>query len=294
MRSHPPAVPHRLLAVAAIAALAATMPCVPGIALAAEDAPEGPSYLKDRGPGVPTSMFGIYVERRSLIVYPFFEYYRDHNAEYSPQELGYGLDQDFRGEYEASEYLIFLGYGLSDRFSLELEAAAISAELEKSASDPTATPGELSESGLGDVESRINWEFLHETASRPAVFSSLEVTFPLQKDKVLIGTQDWEFKYGFGVVRGFSWGTTTLRAAVEYDGAEDEFGMGEAAVEYLKRVSRTLGAFVAVEGAQDEWELITEAQVHFSSRVLLKLNSSFGLTSKATDWAPETGILFRF
>src|SRR5262245_29244823 len=58
---------------------------------------ELPSYLKDRGPGVYTSMFGVYVESGELLLYPFFEYYKDRNAEYSPQELGYGLDQDFRG-----------------------------------------------------------------------------------------------------------------------------------------------------------------------------------------------------
>jgi len=229
-----------------------------------------------------------------VLVYPFFEYYQDHDAEYSPQELGYGLDQDFRGEYEASEGLLFIGYGLSRRISIEFEAAMISAELEKSPSDTTGTPEELSESGLGDVESRIYWQWLDETSSRPAAFSYGEVVFPTQKDKVLIGTTDWELKYGMGVVRGFSWGTTTLRAAVEYDAAEEALGVGEVAVEYLKRVSDTFGAFAAVEGTEDEWELILEAQVHVSSLALLKLNSAFALTSKATDWAPEVGVLFRF
>ena len=60
---------------------------------------------RDRGTGIPTSMFGTYVQPRELLVYPFFEYYRDANAEYSPNELGYGLDQDYRGRYWANERL---------------------------------------------------------------------------------------------------------------------------------------------------------------------------------------------
>jgi hypothetical protein len=50
-----------------------------------------------RGSGQPTSMFGTYIRKGELLIYPFFEYYRDHNFEYKPAELGYGLDRDFRG-----------------------------------------------------------------------------------------------------------------------------------------------------------------------------------------------------
>jgi hypothetical protein len=49
-----------------------------------------------------------------------------------------------------------------------------------------------------------------------------------------------------------------------------------------------------VEGTQDEVELIPEVQRRLSGRATLKLNSAVGLTSKATDWAPEVGLLFRF
>jgi hypothetical protein len=38
--------------------------------------------------------------------------------------------------------------------------------------------------------------------------------------------------------------------------------------------------------------LITEAQLHFSPSVFLKLNNAFGLTHKATDWATEIGLMF--
>ncbi|MGH7527706.1 MAG: hypothetical protein ACREMX_13495, partial [Gemmatimonadales bacterium] len=112
---------------------------------------------RDRGLGVPTSMFGTYIERGELLVYPYFEYYYDNNAEYSPNELGFGLDQDFRGKYRAAEGLIFLGYGISDRLAAEFEAAVITARQEKSPDDPSAMPSRVKESGIGDIEAQLRW-----------------------------------------------------------------------------------------------------------------------------------------
>ncbi|MBC7788906.1 MAG: hypothetical protein H7Z74_03075 [Anaerolineae bacterium] len=249
---------------------------------------------RDRGPGIPLSQFGTYIQPGELIVYPFFEYYRDKDAEYSPDEFGFGLDQDFRGKYRASEGLIFLGYGVSKRLALEFEAAVIKATFEKSPDDPTAVPTRIEESGLGDVEGQVRWRWERETETRPEIFSYFEAVVPLQKRKQLIGTQDWEFKLGSGIVRGFAWGTATLRAAVEYDAEEGSVGIGEVAVEYLKRISSGVRVFAALEGVQDEIELITEAQLFLRPNIVLKLNNAFGVTSKATDWAPEIGLMFSF
>ena len=246
--------------------------------------------LRDRGPGVSTSLFGTYVERGELLVYPFFEYYVDNNAEYKPQELGFGVPRDFRGKFRASEGLLFLAYGISNRLAVELEAAAIDATLEKSPQDPSNMPAQLKESGVGDVEGQLRWRWSRETETRPEIFSNFEATFPLQQDKVLIGTQDWEFKLGTGIVRGLSWGTITLRVAAEY--AEKQIGPGEYAIEFLKRVSPWLRVYTGVEGVEDEVEWITEAQIFVGRNVMLKLNNALGVTSKATDWAPEIGILF--
>lgn len=250
--------------------------------------------LRDRGPGIPTSMFGTYIARRELLVYPFFEYYRDKDAEYSPDELGYGLDQDYRGKFRGSEGLIFLGYGISDRLAVELEAAVITARQEKAPEDPSSMPASIEESGLGDVEGQLRWRWNHETERRPEVFTYLETVFPFQKHRKLIGTQDWEFKLGTGIVRGFSWGTATVRAALEYDAAEGTAALGEYAIEYLKRIAPALRVLAAVEGSEDEVELITEAQWFLRPNIFLKLNNAFGVTSKATDWAPEVGIMFSF
>lgn len=249
---------------------------------------------RDRGTGVPSSMFGTYVQEGEFLVYPYYEHYRDSDAEYKPSELGFEVNRDFRGRYVAHEGLVFLGYGISENVLLELEAAVISASQERSPDDPSAMPQKLEESGLGDVESQLRWRWTRETDSRPEFFSYFETVFPFQRTRRLIGTQDWEFQLGTGLVRGFAWGTVTLRVAAGYDKAEDAAEIGEYAVEYLRRISSRLRIFASAEGSEDEIELITEAQVFVTPDLFLKLNNAVGLTSKATGWAPEVGIMFSF
>jgi hypothetical protein len=203
--------------------------------------------------------------------------------------------EDFRGRYRAKEGLLFLGYGLTDDIALELEAAVIKASLEKSPSDPSALPTRLGESGLGDLEGQIRWRLRKETASRPELFSYFEAVVPHHRDRPLIGTEGWELKLGTGLIRGFSWGTLTARLAVEYDtSSSSSFDLGEYALEYLKRVSPSFRFYLGVEGSQDEVSLIAEGQWHLSRRAFVRFNSGFGLTSKATDWAPEVGVVFSF
>jgi hypothetical protein len=272
-------------------AVAVTITALAGVAANALEA-QTPDRQRDRGPGMPTSMFGTYIQKGEFLLYPFFEYYRDRNAEYKPEELGYGLDQDFRGRFRASEGLLFVAWGISDRLAVELEAAVIRAQQTKSADDPSAMPAVLEQSGLGDVEGQLRWRWNQETETSPEFFSYFETVFPLQKKKKLIGTSDWELKLGTGLVRGFPWGTATVRAAVAYD--EGSIGPGEYAIEYLKRLSSLLRVLAAVEGSEDEVEFITETQWSLHRNVRLKLNNSFGLTSKAAGWAPEVGIMFSF
>ena len=286
--------PSRLLRTTLLTALAllAVAATLAGPSIAQDEA--APAYLRDRGTGIPTSMFGTYVREGELLVYPFFEYYLDNDMEYAPAELGYGLDRDFRGKYRATEGLIFICYGLTDRLAVELEAAVITASLETASDDPTGVPDKIEESGLGDVEGQIRWRWVRESEQSPEVFSYFETVAPLQKDKLLIGTPDWEFKLGSGVTKGFGVGTFTVRAAMEYSMEESKGELGEYAVEYLRRLSRTWRVYLGVEGSQDEVELITEAQLRLADNVYLKLNNAFGVTSKATDWAPEVGVVFSF
>ena len=279
----------RLLSVAIVAA---TIAFIALSNVAAQD--DLPYYLKDRGTGIPLSMFNTFIDKGEFICYLYYEYYHDQDSEYKPEEFGYNLGQDFHGRYRAHEGLIFLSYGLTERLALELEAAVITATQYKADDDTSDMPNKLEESGLGDVESQLRWRWMEETASRPEVFSYYETVFPLQKDKRLIGTQDWELKLGTGVMKGFHWGTMTLRLAAEYNAGENKGELGEYALEYLKRVSKLIRFYIGVEGTQDEVEAIADLQFHISPNAFIRINNAFGVTSKATDYAPELGVLFHF
>jgi hypothetical protein len=246
---------------------------------------------RDRGTGIPLSIFGTYIDQGELIVYPFFEYYRDGDYEYEAVDLGYVGTTERRGRYRAEEYLLFLAYGFTSRLAVEFEIATISASLDKSPLDTSAMPDRLEQSGLGDVEGQIRWRWNRETGTRPEYFSYAEVVVPAQQTKLLIGTTEWEYKFGTGVVRGLSWGTVTARAAVATSSGGG-FELGEYAVEYLRRLSPRFRVFAALEGSEDEVEAITEVQVRLGRRVIVKLNNAFGVTSKAPDWAPEVGVMF--
>ena len=60
---------------------------------------------------------------------------------------------------------------------------------------------------------QVRWRFVEETESHPEAFTFVETVFPFQRDRHLIGTQDWEYKVGVGFTRGFAWGTGTFRRA---------------------------------------------------------------------------------
>jgi hypothetical protein len=255
-----------------------------------------PYYLKDRGTGQPVSMFGSYIREGEFLIMPFFEYYLDDDFEYKPAELVTGgRDEDFRGRFRASEGLIFMAYGFTDWFAIEAEVAVITAKLRKAANDPTPDsqlPRELKQSGLGDVEGQLRFRFARETEGRPEFFGYFEAVSPAQKKKKLIGTSDWEVKPGLGIIKGFHWGTMQFRVATEYAFEDEAFDVGEYALEYIKRLSPDWRIYAGLEGSQDEVSAITEVQYFFTDRIYFKFNNGFALTSKATDWAPEYGIMF--
>jgi len=263
------------------------------LAAAPSRAQEEEFRLRDRAPGIPTSMFGIHVEPGQWLVYPFFEYYLNGDEEYKPAELGYGLEADYRGRYTASEELLYVAHAFGERWMFELEAALIQATLEKADDDPSSFPSELGQSGLGDVEGQLRYLWAAETAKRPMVFSYFEAVAPTQDEGSLIGTSAWELKLGSGVTRQFGFGTATLRAAVEHDAGEGKTELGEVAFEWLRRFSPRWRGYLGLEGTQDEWELITDIHWSPAPRLTLKVSNAFGVTSKAVDWAPEVGLLWR-
>ena len=94
----------------------------------------------------------------------------------------------------------------------------------------------------------------------------------------LVGENAWELVYGAG-----------LSPHVEGD-----IQLGEYAVEYLKRLSPSWRVFGAIEGTDDEVSLIPEVQYFIRENIYLKFNVGVGLTPKATDVAPEIGVMFSF
>ena len=250
-------------------------------------------WLADRGAGVWTSIFGTYVRSHELLLMPFGEGYYDNKFEYKPAELGYGLDQDFRGHFRAAEGLIFMAYGLNDWLAVEVEASLITARLEKAPNDPSSLPARLTQTGPGDWQFEVDATALKENASRPEVFGYVEVDPPSNRHKALIGTPDWEYKVGGGLMRGFPWGNLTGRAGILYSAESGSSEAGEWAIEYLKRISPRWGLYGGIEGEQDEVELIGEAQWHFSPRSYLRFNLARGLSDKAIDWGPDVGVVFR-
>jgi hypothetical protein len=268
--------------------------------LCQENDPQTIDYLRDRGPGIPTSQFGTYIEAGQWILYPFVEYEKNTDEEYSPIELrfprpGFVGEEEFLGESTQTEAVFFVGYGLNEKIAIEFEAELYaSAELVKSPLDTSPVPPRLSESGFAGAEAQIRWMMREETRERPAMYSFAEVEFPFQDKKVLIGAQDFEAAVGIGFIRAYSWGTLNYRASIGFDGAENKLELGEYAIEYLKRVNDRWRFVATVEGEDDEVSLIGEAQLTLAPRMILKLNSGFGLTEKAADIAPEIGVLFTF
>ncbi len=283
---------HRVLR--AVPGLAAILLAAPLTTLTAQEV-DLPANLADRGRGVQTSLFGTYVREGELLVYPFYEYVRNTSDEYTPSELGAVGQQEFLGTSVEHEYLLFLAYGISDRLAVELEGAVYAdVTLDKDPLDMSDVPPRIRESGLGEVEAQLRWRWREETGGRPELFSFLEVVFPFQERELLLGAQDWEAALGLGAIRGYRWGTLAGRVSLGWEAAESQVELGEYAVEYLKKTSPRWRLVATVEGEDDEVSLIGETQWAFRRNAFLKLNSGFGLTGKAPDFAPEVGVIFTF
>ena len=254
-----------------------------------------PPYLYDRGDGIPTSLFGTYVRENELLVYTFYEYTRSNNFEYKPSELGYAGDSDFFGKVIEREFLVFFAYAFSDSLAVEFESALHSSiDFRKDPADTGNIPGSIRESGLGDTETNVLWRFQKESETRPETTFFFKTVFPLQKNKTLLGTQDWEFSPGVVLTKGFSFGTLAFKLSANYDGGERKLELGEYAIDYLKRLSQNWRVVASLEGEQDELSLIGEVQYTLGKNAMLKINTGLGVTKKAPDFAPEVGVLFRF
>lgn len=260
-------------------------------------ADELPPYLADRGRGIATSQFGTYVEPGERLIYPFYEYTRTGSYEYHASEFGRIGEDDYLGKLVERESLFFFAYGISDRLEVEFEAAYHThATFHKAPDDPTPVPQRLAESGVGDVEGQVRYRWRQETADHAEYFSYFELVLPSQPNKYLIGTPKWEATIGIGSLRGHPWGTLGWRASIAYDRSDPNPRLegGEFAIDYIKRRNDQWRWVLSLEGESDELSAIGEAQWSFARNAYLKINSGFGLTQKAPDFAPEIGVMISF
>jgi len=260
--------------------------------------PDLPPNLRDRGRGVRTSVFGTYVEPHQWLVLPAVGTTRDRNLEYNPLEWGYGTQVDLRGTFRSSEAQVFLAYGVTAWLAFELEGSYLSARFTKSPSDTSGTPANIKQAGITDFAGQARVRLARERRRRPEIFASLEFIPSTQKRKFLIGDKRSDLKGEIGLVRGYHFGTMTLKTTVEYNHGDHHWDLGETSLEYLRQVSPAWRLFLAIEGgetgAPDEWVLVTAGQWRISNRAFLKLSNGFGLMSKSTDWEPQVGIMLAF
>jgi hypothetical protein len=263
------------------------------VARAADD--EGlPPWLEDRGRGLPTSLFGTYIEKGQLLFYPFYEFSFDSDEEYEPGDFGFAGSGEFEGETTEHQALVYVAYAPVDWLAFELEWAFFdSKKLEKDPADTSALPSHFSESGTGDLEAQVRWRWLEEAQWRPELYSFFEAIFPLYDSKELIRASQWELAWGAGLVKGSPYGTFSARVSVAWEEGES-VKFGEYAVEYLKRLSPEWRLYAGIEGEDDEVSFIPEIQYRLRENALVKLGVGVGLTSKAADVAPEVGLLFSF
>jgi len=268
---------------------------IPALALSATvSAPMWAQALDGRG--IRTSMFETFVGKHQLLVFPIAASSRDHNFEYQPASLGYGLQEDFRGRFSSREAQLFLAYGVTDWLAIELETSDIRAHFDKSSSDTSATPATITESGIADYAAQVRLRLGQERGRRPEIFAAVEVNPPVSWRKVLIGDAQWDVKGEIGATRAYHWGTMTFRTTVEYNRGDTHWDLGETSLEYLRPVSRAWRLFLAIEGgengAPDEWTLVSAAGWRVRDGLYLKFANALGVFSKSTDWEPQIGVLW--
>ncbi|MGE0773256.1 MAG: hypothetical protein AB7K37_16210 [Cyclobacteriaceae bacterium] len=248
-------------------------------------------FLRDRGDGIPTSLFGTYIEKGDFIFYPFYEYYVERQSEYNPLDLGFNTNQAFRGKFSAREELVYVAYGLNDWLMFELEASVIQARQTKDSGDNSNMPAVYKESGIENIEGQVRWRYWKETARKPELYSYFLTVLPTQGSNSLIGTPGYEFKLGTGLYKGFHFGTLSINTAIQYDTDAKEYAFGGFTIEYLKRINKTFRVYTAFEGIPEETEWITELQIFPAPWLFFRLNNAIGISPDATDIAPEVGLL---
>ncbi|HEX9725295.1 MAG TPA: hypothetical protein VGC53_13535, partial [Vicinamibacteria bacterium] len=114
-----------------------------GELVAGQDAPasqETYDFLRDRGPGIPTSLFGTYVQKGELSINPFFMPRRTTfqntplAAKKATPNLARQVGADFKNVFTTKENMLIVGAGLSatwavSQFDQDLASSSLNSEL---------------------------------------------------------------------------------------------------------------------------------------------------------------------
>ena len=115
--------------------------------VAGQDAPasqETYDFLRDRGPGIPTSLFGTYVQKGELSINPFFMPRRTTfqntplAAKKATPNLARQVGADFKNVFTTKENMLIVGAGLSatwavSHFDRDLASSSLNSELNEGA-----------------------------------------------------------------------------------------------------------------------------------------------------------------
>ena len=266
----------------------------------AAEVPGSPGYLRDRGPGVPTSLSGIYLTPGEWLGAASYQDLENRGFQYTPDDFGFADTNDYLGEYRFSGGFFFLGYGLNESIALALKVTGGSTKLTKASDDPSAMPAEIKESGISEIAPELTWRFITENVDRPELYAFVSILIPHDRDKDLIGTQDWVVLPGIGLNRGFSWATLSARMNFEYDAAsESTLDFGKWSVEGQRRFSDSWWVSVGLEGqvggATNFDEAWQTAFIQWSPtpHIAVRFGSRIGLTQMTEGWTGEIGIVVR-
>jgi len=172
----------------------------------------------------------------------------------------------------------------------------VSARFERSSLDTSGTPATIKESGFTDLAAQARLRLASEQGKATEIFASLEFIPATHRGKKLISDRWTDLKGEIGLVRGFQFGTMTLKTTVEWNHGTT-LGPRQHRWSTCDRCRPSGGCSwrsrAARAGAMDEWVFVTAAQW----RISIAPFSSFPTASawrRIHDWEPQVGIMLAF
>lgn len=103
----------------------------------------------------------------------------------------------FESSADETTYSLAFEYGITDNLTVEAEIPFISYEVEVGAE-------EVDESGIGDIEIELAYQFVRESAGTPALAFSIGVAAPTGDHEKGLGTDTWGYELALNLSRNFA------------------------------------------------------------------------------------------